>query len=78
MPKVSLTTKSSEEFIWNTITGSVPHEKEFISEYQVRFSSREPNGRNWICKLKPGLIISFMDVMPMEDIHFKYTFIHLG
>lgn len=71
MMKVSLVTKSSEEFIWNTIAGSAPREKAFLSEYQVRFSSGDPSGRSWICKLKPGLILSFMDVMPMEDTHYR-------
>ncbi len=71
MMKVSLIAENSEEFIWNTIAGPGSNEKKIISEYQVQFPSGEPNGKNWICKLKPGLIISFIDVMPMEDIHYQ-------
>lgn len=71
MMKYSLITKNSEEFIWNTLAGSDAEEMSFLSEYQVEFSRGQSSGNNWICKLKPGLIISFTDVMPKEDIYYK-------
>lgn len=69
--KFSLITKTSEAFVWNTIAGSAPCEQDFVSEYQVDFSCSKWNDNNWICKLRPGLIISYLDVMPIEDIHYQ-------
>lgn len=37
----------------------------------MEFLHKEWNGISWICKLKPGLILSLMDVTPMREINYK-------
>lgn len=61
-------TSSSEEFIWATVAGAPPLKKETSFEFRVEFFHGRQNNRNWICKLKPGLILSLMDVTPGSEI----------
>lgn len=64
----SIVTKSSEEFIWATISGSAPLNNEPSFEYNVEYRNGNGNDRNWICKLKPGFIISLQDMTPQRDL----------
>lgn len=66
--KNTIVAKSSEEFIWATVSGSAPLRREPVFEYQVaRFHGR-CNDRNWVYRIRPDLMISFMDVTPKRDI----------
>ncbi len=64
----SIITNSSEEFIWATISRSNPVKHNSAFEFQVEFPHNGKNSKNWICKLKPGLILSLNDVTYMEDV----------
>lgn len=66
--KNTIVAKSSEEFIWATVSGSAPLRREPVFEYQVALFHGRCNDRNWVCRIKPGLMISFMDVTPKRDI----------
>jgi AraC family transcriptional regulator, transcriptional activator of the genes for pyochelin and ferripyochelin receptors len=63
-----IVTKSSEEFIWALVSGSEPLRNEHAFEYQVAYYHGIYNDRNWICKLKPGLLLSLLDVTPSTDV----------
>lgn len=62
--KNSITTNSSEEFIWASVSGSAPLNKEPVFEFNVEYQDE----RNWICKLKPGLILSLQDMTPKSEL----------
>ena len=69
MLKNKILTKNSEEFIWALISGSRPLRNEHAFEYKVAYYHGRYNDRNWICKLKPGLFLTLMDVTPRSDVH---------
>jgi AraC-like DNA-binding protein len=68
MLKIKILTKSSEEFIWALVSGSKPLRNEHAFEFQIEYFRGRYNDRNWICKLKPGLFLSLMDVTPCSDV----------
>lgn len=59
---------SSEEFIWASVAGSAPLQKREKFEFQVEYFHGKENNKNWICQLKPGLILSYMDLTPRSPI----------
>ena len=61
--------KSSEEFLWALVSGSKPLKNENAFEFQVEYYHGRYNDRNWICKLKPGLFLTLMDVTPCSDVN---------
>ncbi|WP_163340419.1 AraC family transcriptional regulator [Desulfopila sp. IMCC35008] len=63
-----ITTKTSEEFIWATVAGSAPLKEEKSFEFLAEYFHGRQNNKNWICKLKPGLILSLMDVTTRSEI----------
>jgi len=69
MLKNKILTKSSEEFIWALVSGSKPLRKEHAFDFQVEYFHGRYNDRNWICKLKPGLFLTLMDVTPGSDVN---------
>ncbi len=64
----SIITKSSEEFIWATVSGSAPLKKESAFEFKVEYKNGKATDKNWICKLKPGLILSLQDMTPKGEV----------
>ena len=68
MLKIKIFTKSSEEFIWALVSGSEPLRNEHAFEFQIKYFHGRYNDRNWICKLKPGLFLTLMDVTPCSDV----------
>ena len=66
--KNTIVAKSSEEFIWATVSGSAPLRREPAFEYRVELFHGRCNDRNWVCRIRPGLMISFIDVTPKRDI----------
>ena len=68
MMEIETKTKTSEEFIWAQISGSKPLKINPDFEFQVKFFHGRYNNKNWICKLKPGLFITLLDVTPLGDI----------
>jgi len=69
MLKIKILTKSSEEFIWAFISGSKPLRNEHAFEFQVKYFHGRYNDRNWICRLKPGLFLTLLDVTPRSDVN---------
>ena len=61
--------KSSEEFIWALVSGSEPLRNEHAFEFKVEYFHGRHNDKNWICKLKPGLFLTLMDVTPASDVN---------
>ena len=61
--------KNSEEFIWALVSGSKPLRNEHAFEFQVKYFHGRYNDRNWICRLKPGLFLTLMDVTPCSDVN---------
>lgn len=64
----SIITKSLEEFIWATTAKSDPLKEGPAFEFNVKHQCGEVSSKNWICKLKPGLILSFKDTTYKEDV----------
>ena len=60
--------KSSEEYLWALVSGSKPLRNEHAFEFQVEYFHGRYNNRNWICKLKPGLFLTLMDVTACSDV----------
>ena len=61
-------TKSSEEFIWATVSTSAPLKAAPTFEFNVEYRDGKVSDRNWICKLKPGLILSLQDMTPKGEV----------
>ena len=69
MLKNKILARSSEEYIWAFVSGSKPLRNEHAFEFQVEYFHGRYNHRNWICKLKPGLFLTLMDVTPCADVN---------
>ncbi|MCP3888683.1 MAG: helix-turn-helix transcriptional regulator [Desulfobulbaceae bacterium] len=61
-------TNSSEEFIWASVAGSAPLKKQSTFDFKVEYFHGRQHNKNWICKLKPGLILSHMDLITRGEI----------
>jgi AraC family transcriptional regulator, transcriptional activator of the genes for pyochelin and ferripyochelin receptors len=69
MLEIKILTKNSEEFIWALVSGTKPLKNEHAFEFRIENFHGRYNDRNWICKLKPGLFLTLMDVIPCSDVN---------
>ncbi len=69
--KFSLIAKSSEELIWASVAGSKPQKKDSAFEFKVESFHGNYNNKNWIFKLKSGLVLSLMDITATSEINDK-------
>ena len=66
--EIKILTKSSEAYIWALVSGSRPLRNEHAFDFRIEYFHGRYNDRNWICKLKPGLFLTLMDVTPRADV----------
>lgn len=68
MLNIVIKANNSEEFIWAAVAGSAPLKTKKTFEFQVESYHGRQHNKNWICKLKPGLILSHMDLTTCNEI----------